>query len=291
MTSPCGLSDLPLRPILSAVVIAPRNGIHPDQADPSNDEIEIGRYAMCRMISPLICKGLQKGKCDARTQKYTSRPGADFYVRRSFSVAQLHLTPMKDSSNARLWMPKKDKSGGVFKKNIAQAALKSWDRLREYAARERIDSSFAADIVESIVKTMSARRSRSGERPVRNLGPYIFATFTRRIKRLAARERRIEYIGTLRELESFKASEDWEWALRLENRIQAEEAIGYMDEQTRRTYLRRLQGFSWKVIAKKQGVSVNGAIKSYSRGLSRVRERMLLKRNESQSEGDRSRTT
>ncbi|HEV2416416.1 MAG TPA: sigma-70 family RNA polymerase sigma factor [Terriglobia bacterium] len=188
-------------------------------------------------------------------------------------------------------MPKKDKGGGVFKKSIVQAALKNWDRLRDYAERERIDSSFAADIVESIVKTMSASRGRSGERPVRNPGPYIFARFTRRIKRLAARERRIEYIGTLRELEPFKGSEDWEWALRLENTIQAEEAIRYMDEPTRRTYLRRTQGFSWKVIAKKQGVSVNTAIKSYSRGLARVRERMLSKPNEDDSEGDRSRIT
>jgi DNA-directed RNA polymerase specialized sigma24 family protein len=199
---------------------------------------------------------------------------------------------MEDSSNsgAPLWLPKKDKSGGVFKKTIAQAALRNWDRLRDYAARERIDSSLAADIVESIVKSMSAGRSRSAESPVRNPGPYLFARFTRRIKRLAARERRIEYLGTPRELESCKASQDWEWPLRLQNAIQAEEAIGYMDEQTRRTYLRRMQGFSWKEIAKKQGVTVNTAIKSYSRGLTQVRERMRLKQAESQSEGGGPRT-
>jgi DNA-directed RNA polymerase specialized sigma24 family protein len=199
---------------------------------------------------------------------------------------------MEESSNsgAPLWLPKRDKSGGVFKKRIAQAALKDWDRLRNYAARRRIDSSFAADIVESIVKSMSAGRSRSGENPVRNPGPYLFARFTRRIKRLAARERRIEYLGTPRELESCEASQDWEWPLRLDNTIQAEEAIGYMDEQTRRTYLRRMQGFSWKEIAKKQGVSVNTAIKSYSRGLARVRERMGMRQGENQSDGGGPRT-
>lgn len=194
---------------------------------------------------------------------------------------------MDDSSNsgAPLWFPKRDKSGGVFKKSIARAALKDWDRLRDYAARRRIDSSFAADIVESIVKSMSAGRNRSDAGPVQNPGPYLFARFTRRIKRLAARERRIEYLGTPRELESCKASQDWEWPLRLENAIQAEEAIGYMDEQTRRTYLRRMHGFSWKEIAKKQGMSVNTAIKTYSRGLARVRERMQSKGKESEPDG------
>jgi DNA-directed RNA polymerase specialized sigma24 family protein len=193
-------------------------------------------------------------------------------------------------SSARLWLPKRDKSGGVLKKNIAQAALKSWDRLRDYAARERIDSSLAADIVEGIVKSMSACRTRSGENPVRSPGPYLFARFTRRIKRLAARERRIEYVGTPRELERCEASQDWEWPLRLESTIQAEEAIGYMDEQTRRTYVRRMQGFSWKEIAKKQGVSVNTAIKTYSRGLARVRERIGMRQGENQSEGGGPRT-
>lgn len=93
-------------------------------------------------------------------------------------------------------------------------------------------------------------------------------------------------MGTLRELETYKGAQDWEWRLRLDSAIEAAEAIGYMDEQTRRTYLRRVQGFSWREIAKKQGVSVNTAIKSYSRGLARVRERMLSKPIESQS-GDR----
>lgn len=195
------------------------------------------------------------------------------------------------NSNAPLWLPKKDKSGIVFKSTVAQAAIKNWDRLRNYAARERIDSSFAADISENIVKNMSASRGRAGDSEVRNPGSYIFARFTRRIKRLAARERKIEYVGTLYDIGSPEAAQDWEWPLRIDNAIQASEAIGYMDEPTRRTYLRRMQGFSWKVIAKKQRVSVNTAIKSYSRGLSRVRERMLQKPNESQSEGDRRRRT
>lgn len=184
------------------------------------------------------------------------------------------------NSNAPLWLPKKDKSGIVFKSTVAQAAIKNWDRLRNYAARERIDPSFAADILENIVKNMSASWGRAGDSEVRNPGSYIFARFTRRIKRLAARERKIEYVGTLYDIGTPEAAQDWEWPLRIENAMQAEEAIGYMDEPTRRTYLRRMQGFSWKVIAKKQGVNVNTATKSYSRGLARVRERMLSKPKE-----------
>lgn len=195
------------------------------------------------------------------------------------------------NSSSPLWLPKKDKSGSVLKKSVSDAALKGWHRMRDYAVREHVDSSFAADIVESIVKNMSAARRRPSDGEIRNPESYIVGRFMRRVKGMLVKERRIEYLANLAEVESLKAAQDWEWPLRLENAIQAKEAIGYMDEQTRRTYLRRMQGFSWKVIAKKQGVSVNTAIKSYSRGLARVRERMLSKPNESQSEGDRSRTT
>lgn len=195
------------------------------------------------------------------------------------------VNPMDEipNSGAPLWFPKVPKSGSVFKKCIVEAALKNWDRLREYAARERIDSSFAADIVESIVNSISAGRNHSGKGAVRNPESYIYARFTRRIKRLAIKERRIDYVGTLRELETYEGAQDWEWRLRVDSAIEAAEAIEYMDEPTRRTYLRRMQGFSWREIAKKQGVNVNTAIKTYSRGLERVRERMLSKPSGSQS--------
>lgn len=198
-------------------------------------------------------------------------------------MAQLQLTPMEESPNsgAPLWLPKKDKSGTVFRKGIAEAAIKNWNRLRDYAARERIDSSFAADIVESIVKSMSAAQRRNGSGEVRNPDSYIYARFARRIKRLAIRERRIEYRGTLQDLDFCKAARDWEWPLRLENSIQAKEAVAYMDVDTRRTYWFRVHGLSWKEIARRQGVVRNTAIKAYERGLERTRERMRLNKRDS----------
>ncbi len=185
---------------------------------------------------------------------------------------------MDDSPNSSepLWFPKRDKNGGVFKKNIAQAALKDWDRLREYAARRRIDSSFAADILENIVKSMSAGRHRSSGNAVRNPESYIFARFARRIKRLAIKERRVDYVGTLNELASYTAAQDWEWPLRVMNSIRVREIISYMDPETRSTYWLRTQGLSWKEVARRQGTLVNTATKAYERGLERTRERMRL---------------
>jgi DNA-directed RNA polymerase specialized sigma24 family protein len=188
------------------------------------------------------------------------------------------------NSNAPLWLPKKDKSGSVFRKSVVQAVLRIWHRLLEYAKRERIDPSVAAEFAESIAKSMSTGRFHRAEHKVRNLESYIYARFTRRIKRQAAKERRIEYVGSLRELELYKGAQDWDWPLRLENSIQAKEAILYMDVDTRRTYLRRTQGYSWKIIARLRGMSVNTATKSYTRGLANVRERMLSNRGGSPSD-------
>lgn len=189
------------------------------------------------------------------------------------------------NSSSPLWLPKKDKSGAVLKKNLSDAALKGWNRMRDYAAREHVDSSFAADIVESIVKNMSAARRRPSDGAIRNPESYIVGRFMRRIKGLLVKERRIEYLANLTEVESLKPAQDWDWPLRLENTIQAKEVIKYMDERTRRTCLRRTQGFTWKNIASKQGVSVNTAIKSYERGLARVQK--LLTESEGKSQGGR----
>lgn len=180
------------------------------------------------------------------------------------------------NSSSPLWLPKKDKNGNVLKKRLADAALRNWRRMRDYAARRRVDLSFAADIVESIVKTMSTGRARTPTTAIRKPDSYIVARFTRQIKRFLVRERRIKYVPTLAELESLRASQDWEWPLRLENLIQAKEALACMDADTRRTCWRRAQGYSWKEIAQRQGVRVNTAIKAYQRGLQKARERMGL---------------
>ena len=184
------------------------------------------------------------------------------------------------NSSSPLWLPEKDKTGTVLKKHFARAAVRGWHRMRDYAARERVDSSFAADIVESIVKSMSAVRRRKRKNKVRNPESYIFARFTRRIRNLLSRERRIEYVGTVTDLDLFPGAQDWEWPLRLENAIQASEAISYMDRDTRRTYWRRMQGYSWKRIAQLEDVRVNTAIKRYKRGLQRTKERMQVGRSD-----------
>jgi hypothetical protein len=67
------------------------------------------------------------------------------------------------NSNAPLWLPKKDKSGSVFRKSVVQAVLKIWHRLLEYAKRERIDPSVAAEFAENIVKSMSTGRFHRAE--------------------------------------------------------------------------------------------------------------------------------
>lgn len=189
------------------------------------------------------------------------------------------------NSSYRLWLPKKDKSGAVLKKDLSNAALKGWNRMCDYAARGHVDPSVAADIVESIVKSMSATCREAATSEIRNPRSYIFARYVRRIRKLLAKERKIDYVGGIRELESFRAAQDWEWPSLLENSIQAKEVIRYMDEGTCRTYLRRTQGFTWKYIARRQGVSVNTAIKSYERGLVRVRK--LLTQSERESQGGR----
>lgn len=181
------------------------------------------------------------------------------------------------NSRGPLWLPERDKNGNVLVRRFARAAIQTWSRIRDYAAREHIDLAQAEEMVENIVRNMSLARRRGMKANVRKPESFIYACFTRQVKRLSARERKFKYFGSTAELELFPKAQDWEWRLRLDNALQGKEVIAYMDATTRRTYWKRSQGYSWKEIAKRQGVRVNTAIKTYERGLQRTRERMQVR--------------
>ena len=82
---------------------------------------------------------------------------------------------------------------------LAGTAPAAWRAGLAYAARHVGDTALAAEIVERVVNS-AAKAHR--HKPIKNPDSYLLSGIVRRVKKLLARERRIEYRGSLEELEA-----------------------------------------------------------------------------------------
>ena len=180
---------------------------------------------------------------------------------------------LRDPSS--FWLPETDGRGNRIDSDVMDSAQRNWYRVLDYASREAVDPSRAAQVLErTAVSVASARRRKQGHTDINDLDSYLFAAFVRKLKRLLRRERIVEFVHSVSELESVKSAQDREWAGRLEDSLQIQEIIAAMDDRTRNTYWKRAHGYGWREIARAQGLSVNAAKKNYEYGLEKVRRRI-----------------
>jgi DNA-directed RNA polymerase specialized sigma24 family protein len=145
-----------------------------------------------------------------------------------------------------------------------------------YAERYLGDTALAAEVVEGVVHS-AAKAHR--DKPIKNPDSYLLSGVVRRVKKLLARERRIEYRGTLEELEGLKGAWDTSWVAELDNRILVQELMGYMDGETRDLFFKWVRGDEWEEIAGDLGISVNAAQHRLRYGIDKARERVFQTTN------------
>ena len=180
---------------------------------------------------------------------------------------------LRDPSS--FWLPETDSRGNRIDSEVIDSAQRNWRRVLDYASREAVDPSRAAQVLERTVASVaSARRRKQGHTDINDLDSYLFAAFVRKLKRLVTKERILEFVRSTSELETLKSAQDQEWTARLEDKLQIQEIVATMDDRTRNTYWKRSHGFSWREIARAQGLSVNAAKKNYEYGLEKVRRRI-----------------
>ncbi len=126
------------------------------------------------------------------------------------------------------------------------AANRTWRAGVAYAVRYLGDQALAAEVVEGVVHS-AAKAHR--QKPIKNPDSYLLSGVVRRVKKLLARERRIEYVGSLEELEDLKAAQDTTWVAKLDDRLLVEELVGLLDRETRDLFFKWVRGDEWKEIA------------------------------------------
>jgi RNA polymerase sigma factor (sigma-70 family) len=142
-----------------------------------------------------------------------------------------------------------------------------WPRIQAHARREFVSGSLddnlalATEVWESVLQSVSKTLHRTNGKSSRivDLEAYLFGAFHHRFNRALRKERRrqetIEVVPSSGDLEVFREARNAKSALNLEQLIQVKEAVKSMDDWTRKVWVARQYGYSWREIAKHFGLT------------------------------------
>jgi DNA-directed RNA polymerase specialized sigma24 family protein len=171
-----------------------------------------------------------------------------------------------------------DRLGRRIDPAVLAAAEEIGPRALQYGERLLRDPALAATFLEESAASVSRAimfKRNTGAAGVRNLQAYVFRAFLRRVNKVRRKD------PILANPARFKpgvndnpvgASEDFEL------KVLVDEFLTRCDLVIRDMFFRRMEGFSWKEIARVHGTSAHAAEARFSQALRRVRERLGLDR-------------
>ncbi len=171
-----------------------------------------------------------------------------------------------------------DRLGRRIDPAVLAAAEEIGPRALQYGERLLRDSALAATLLEESAATVSRAimlKRNTGAAGVRNLQAYVFRAFLRRVNRVRRKDPILANPARLKSAVNGNpvgVSEDFEL------KVLVDEFLTRCDPVIRDMFYRRMQGFSWKEIARVHGTSAHAAEARFSQALRRVRERLGLDR-------------
>lgn len=141
-------------------------------------------------------------------------------------------------------------------------ARQLWPRVQAHARRELANKNsdeavvLANEVWEGVLQSVAKTLQRSNEKSpqVKDLEAYLFGAFQHRFNRALMKERRreetIKLVPSAQDLELLQHAHDSKAVWDLERSIEIKEVIQNMDEWTRKVWIYRQYGYSWREIAK-----------------------------------------
>lgn len=180
-------------------------------------------------------------------------------------------------ANPPVWIWQSDGSGTAVETDLLDAARRNWARVLSYARRYEQDSSIAADVLEAVLLAISrARRAhRRLGNPIRNLDSYMYVAFVRRLNRHVARQPKIQFVGSLQDLDAFGGVQTRGSSPTVEDELLVRELLKYMTGHPRDMFFLRTSGYSWKEVARFLGTTANSAQVLFNKGIEKARSRIM----------------
>ena len=179
-----------------------------------------------------------------------------------------------------------DKKAQPLETELISAASRLWPRVQAHARRElgNRDSddgiALAAEVWEGVLQSVARTvQRRNGTGPsIADLDAYLFGVFHHRFNRTLKKERRrqetIELIPSTRDLELLPGARDSKSQHDLEQSIQVKEVVHNMDDWTRRVWIAKTYGYSWREIAEHVGLSEPTAKARFHNALRKLAARL-----------------
>jgi DNA-directed RNA polymerase specialized sigma24 family protein len=140
-----------------------------------------------------------------------------------------------------------------------------------YAEKVLGDPALAISLFEETAATISQTRlekAASGKPDITDIRGYLFLAYMRRIRR----QKRMEVVLNGPESHSLAHQAQYTHVQDVERSLFLAEALASCDKVTQNIVLRRLEGYSWKEIERRCGVSSAAARKRFSSTVQRLRK-------------------
>jgi hypothetical protein len=174
-------------------------------------------------------------------------------------------------------------TGRPYRPDVRQSAHRVWKVVSGKAQEILGDSSEAAEVLESSIKSISRYLDKNLV-PLHSTDPDGLLTVAcyRALRRLARRRRRLEFIGDSSELADILRIPDWRDEV--DKRLFLQELARELDMKNRGILRLRIAGYDWKEIARILDKSASAVRQGFWRDVQKAHWRLLRAGNAKRSD-------
>ena len=172
------------------------------------------------------------------------------------------------------WDREVDRKGRQIRADVRSAAHEVWEEACRRTQSLLVDPAQAADVMEDSVAQVSRYLDRMGAPSSSPKKGLLLLAFSRALRRLAAKSRRLEPAGGAVELSTWAV--DHRWSRQADARLDLENIVRKLSERNSVVLALRGAGYDWEEVAQALGTSVATVRNSFWREIRNVRRKLQV---------------
>jgi DNA-directed RNA polymerase specialized sigma24 family protein len=172
------------------------------------------------------------------------------------------------------WDQEVDRAGRPIRDDVRSAAHEVWKEACRRTQSLLADPAEAANVMEDSVAQVSRYLDRIGAPLSSPKNGLLLLAFSRSVRRLTAKSRRLETAGGAVELSS--RAVDHGWSRQVDARLDLENIVRKLSERSSTVLALRAAGYNWEEIARLLGTSVAKVRNAFWREVREVRRKLQV---------------
>jgi DNA-directed RNA polymerase specialized sigma24 family protein len=176
------------------------------------------------------------------------------------------------------WDQEFDHKGRQIRSDVRSAAHEVWNEAWRRTQSLLSDPAQAVELMEDSVAQVSRYLDRIGAPSSSPKNGLLLLAFSRALRRLAAKARRLELAGGAVELSS--RAVDHDWSRQVDTRLDLENIVRKLSERNSTVLVLRAAGYNWEEVAQGLGMSVARVRNSFWREVRDLRRKLRVDEKE-----------